>query len=216
MERLQSWWVIVNTNWAIVQLYHGEISELLRDCWHQVSNRSAVSWRYYRVKWLLTPSEQSFSCIMERLQSWVTVNTEWAIVQLYHGEITELLSDCWHQVSNHLAVSWRYYIVEWLLTPSKQSFSCIVERLQSWVIVNTKCAIVQLYHGEITELSDCWHQVSNRSAVSWRDYRVDEWLLTPNEQSFSCIMERLRSWVIVNTKWAIVQLYHGEITKLRD
>jgi DNA-binding HxlR family transcriptional regulator len=177
-----------------------DITVLLSVCWHQVSNRSAVSMRYYRVEWLLTPSEQSFSCIMERLQSWVIVSTEWAIVQLYHGEITELLNDCWHQVRNHLALSWRDYIVEWLLTPSKQSFSCIVERLQSWVIVNTKCAIVQLYHGEITELSDCLHHVSNHLAVSFRDYRV-EWLLTPSEQSCSCIMERLQScWVIVNTK----------------
>jgi DNA-binding HxlR family transcriptional regulator len=187
-----------------------------------VSNRSAVSWRDYRVEWLLTPSEQSFSCIMERLQSWV-INTKWAIVQLYHGEITEL-SDCQHQVSNHLAVSWRdysgvivntkwaivqlyhgdYRVVDWLLTPSKQSFSCIMERLQSWwVIVNTKWSIVQLYHREITELlRNWWHQVSNRSAVSWRYYRV-EWLLTPSEQSFSCIMERLQSWVI-NTECAIV------------
>jgi hypothetical protein len=121
---------------------------------------------YRVVEWLLTPSKQSFSGIMERLQSWwVIANTKWTIVQLYHGEIR----------------------VEWLLTPSEQSFSCIMERLQSWVI-NVKWAIIQLYHGEITELlSDCWHQVSNRSAVSWRDYRV-EWL-TPSEQSFSCIME---------------------------
>ena len=172
MERLQSW--VINTKWAIVQLYHGD---------------------YRVVEWLFTPSKQSFSCIMERLQSWwVIVNTKWAIVQLYHGEIR----------------------VEWLLTLSEQSFSCIMERLQSWVI-NTKWAIVQLYHGEITELlSDCWHQVNNRSAVSWRDYRVVEWLLTPSEQSFSCIMERLQSWVINNTEWAIVQLYHGDITELSD
>jgi hypothetical protein len=94
----------------------------LSDCWHQVSNRSAVSWRDYRVdEWLLTPSEQSFSCIMERLQSWwVIVNTKWAIVQLHHGEITELMS-------NRSTVSWRDYRVEWL-TPSEQSFSCIMER----------------------------------------------------------------------------------------
>jgi DNA-binding HxlR family transcriptional regulator len=152
---------------------------------------SAVSWRYYRVEWLLTPSEQSFICIMERLQS------------------------CWeifvHQVSNRSAVSWRYYRVEWLLTPSEQSFSCIMEKLESWVINNTEWAIVQLYHGEITELmSDCWHQMSNRSAVSWRDYRV-EWLLTPSEQSFSCIMERLQSWVI-NTNWCQQSLINSVIS----
>jgi DNA-binding HxlR family transcriptional regulator len=128
MERLQSW--VINTKWAIVQLYHGD---------------------YRVVEWLLTPSKQSFSYIMEILQSWVIVNTKWAIVQLYHGEITELLRDCWHQVSNRLAVSWRYYRVEWLLTPSEQSFSCIMERLQSWVINNTEWAIVQLYHGDITD-----------------------------------------------------------------
>ena len=68
MERLQSCWEIVDTKWAFVQLYHGEITELSD----------------------FDTSEQSFSCIMERLQSWVIVNTEWAIVQLYHGEITEL------------------------------------------------------------------------------------------------------------------------------
>jgi DNA-binding HxlR family transcriptional regulator len=102
------------------------------------------------------------------------------------------LNGCTLGGNNPSAVSWRdYRVVEWLLTPSKQVLSCFMERLQSWVIVNTE---------------------SNRSAVSWRD-RV-EWLLTPSEQSFSSIMERLQSWVIVNTEWAIVQLYHGEITEV--
>jgi hypothetical protein len=95
----------------------------------------------------------NFSCIMERLQSWV-INTKWAIVQLYNGEVTELMRDCWHQVGNRSAVSWRDY---------------------SWVIVNTKWAahsVLTITHQlcnlhDTAELLLTWCQQSlNNSVIS--------------------------------------------------
>jgi hypothetical protein len=148
--------VIYNTMWAIVQMYHREITELLRNWWHQVSNCSAVSWRDYRVEWLLTPSEQSWRdyrvewltpseqslSIMERLQScWVIVDIKWAIVQLYHGEITELLSDCWHQVST----------IAYLVSTITQQL-CNLSMIQ---LNDCSVLITQLCNLSMIQLNDC-------------------------------------------------------------
>jgi hypothetical protein len=142
----------------------------------------AVTWRDYRVEWL-TPSEQSFSCIME---------------------ITELLSDGWHQVSNRSAVSWWDYRVAYLVLITQLCNLSMIQVNDCSLGVNNHSTLIspwytstiavgvnnystlQSLHDTAEQLLTWCQQSLNNSVISpWYSWTIAHLMLT------SCIMERL-------------------------